>query len=236
MRACAPRHRPAAGSPDKAPRTEINPTPNLTAQRTLSGVGVNTQMVALDSDPADAAALACSRDDPEAFVLVFERHFDAVFRFLRRRVGSDRAEDLAAEVFVQAFRGRLSYDTARADARPWLYGIAANLLGRHYREEERQLRAYARTGVDPLAQDGRVPAGVEAAWVDLELAAALAALPHLERETLLLHAWAELDPAEIAEALGVPAATVRTRLHRARRRLRERLAPHPRIRERSEHD
>ena len=177
----------------------------------------------MEQTPTDAELIAASREDARVFEGIFERHFDAVFRYLRRRVGADVADDLSADVFAAAFRARDRYDTTRVDARPWLYGIATNLLRQHYRDEERELAAYARTGVDPLAADdgrvGRVEAPASRAVAD-----ALASLPPVERETLLLHAWAELELHEIADALGVPAATVRTRLHRARTRLRERLA------------
>ena len=174
--------------------------------------------------PTDAEALAAACHDPQAFAVVFERHFDAVFRYLRRRVGRELAEDLAAEVFAEAFRGRQRYDASRADARPWLYGIAVNLLRHHYREEERKLRAFARSGIDEVVTDDRALDRVEATSASREIAVVLASLPAAEREVLLLHAWAELDHAEIAEALAIPPATVRTRLHRARARLRERLA------------
>ena len=58
------------------------------------------------------------------------------------------AEDLASETFVVAFARRSSYDQSRDDARPWLYGIAVNLLREHRRAEERRLRAYLRVPVD----------------------------------------------------------------------------------------
>lgn len=147
--------------------------------------------------------------------------------YLARRAGSDVGSELASEVFVTAFARRSRYDLARSDATPWLYGIAANLLHRRRRSEARQLRAYARMGVDP-------------AWVadpadrpDPALAAALGALGALkpaDRETLLLLAWADLDYEQIAEALAIPVGTVRSRLNRARRRLREALADDPILR------
>ena len=174
-------------------------------------------------EPTDAEAIAASRDDPRAFAVVFERHFDAIFRYLRRRVGAARAEELAAETFVQALAGRHRYDTAHADARPWLYGIAVNILRRHYRDEERALRAYARSGADPLIADEPSLDGLDAIAMGPAVAAALAELPPIEREALLLYAWAELGYGEIATALGIPVGTVRSRLSRARTRVRELL-------------
>jgi len=168
----------------------------------------------------DADALAASRSDPQAFVQVFDRHFDGIHRYLRRRVGTWLADDLAAATFTEAFATRGRYDERRSDARPWLYGIAINLLSHHYRDEERELRAYARTGVDPVAPD-EPRLVLESAHPDRDLAEALADLRDEERETLLLYAWAELSYAEIAEALAVPIGTVRSRLSRARQAMRE---------------
>ena len=93
---------------------------------------------------SDAQIIAASRVEPLVFAAVFDRHYDAVHRYLARRVGSDLADDLAAETFTTAFDVRRRYDTARPDARPWLFGIATNLLRHHHRGEARRLRAYAR--------------------------------------------------------------------------------------------
>jgi RNA polymerase sigma-70 factor (ECF subfamily) len=60
--------------------------------------------------------------------LLFERYFASVHRYISQRLGPDLADDLAAETFVVAFEGRASYDPLRPDARPWLLGIATNLV------------------------------------------------------------------------------------------------------------
>jgi RNA polymerase sigma factor (sigma-70 family) len=166
---------------------------------------------------SDAEAIQASRSDPEAFVEVFDRHFHAIHRYLHRRVGPGLAEDLAASTFTEAFAARRRYDRRRPDALPWLYGIASNLLRHHYRTEERQLRAFARTGIDPVGSES-VPD-----FRGADVAAAVAALNAEDRETLLLFAWAELGYAEIAQALGVPIGTVRSRLNRARTTVRKLL-------------
>jgi RNA polymerase sigma-70 factor (ECF subfamily) len=175
-------------------------------------------------ESTDGDAIAASASDPSAFDVVFERHFDAIFRYIRRRVGRHRAEELAAETFAQALASRDRFDRRYTNARPWLFGIAVNLLRHHYRREERELNAYASAGADPLAAEepslARLDA--EAAWP--LVAQALAELPPIEREALLLFAWAELSYDEIALALEIPAGTVRSRLNRARTRLRELLA------------
>jgi RNA polymerase sigma-70 factor (ECF subfamily) len=106
-----------------------------------------------------------------------------------------------------------------------LFGIATNLVRHHVRGERRRLIAYARTGVDPVFQpdmdavDSRVDAGA----LGPRLALGLASLRAAERDVLLLYAWADLGYEEIAQALSIPVGTVRSRLHRARRRVRELL-------------
>lgn len=163
----------------------------------------------------DAEAIAASLSEPSAFVDVFDRHFGAIHRYLRRRVGSHIADELASEAFAQAFEHRKRFDRDRPDARPWLYGIAHNLLRHHYRDEERALRAYARSV--------EVEAAEPEDAVDPEVAKLLAELSPGERDVLLLVAWAELEYSEVAEALGIPIGTVRSRLNRARARVRELL-------------
>jgi RNA polymerase sigma-70 factor (ECF subfamily) len=173
--------------------------------------------------PTDREAIAASLNDPRAFVIVFERHFDAIFRYLLRRVGRARAEELASETFTTAFAVRHRFDASAWGARPWLYGIAVNLLRHHYRSEERELRAYARSAVDPLGFDDSPLEHIEAEATAARVAEALAELTPVEREVLLLYAWADLSYAEIAQAIDVPVGTVRSRLNRARRHVRELL-------------
>ena len=176
----------------------------------------------------DARAIADSLRRPSAFEAVFTRHFAAVHRYAQQRVGVDAADEIAAETFLQAFDNRRRFDAAQPSARPWLLGIATNLMRRRWRDEKRQLAAYART-LEVAVADG---AAVESAappvgGVDRELAAALASLTGDDRDALLLYVWADLSYQEIGDALAVPIGTVRSRISRARRRLRERLAPAP---------
>jgi RNA polymerase sigma-70 factor, ECF subfamily len=177
------------------------------------------------SGPTDSAAIAASVDTPSAFGAVFERHHAVIHRYLARRLGTDLADELAAEVFAVAFAKRGRYDGRFEDARPWLFGIATRLAKKHARREVRKLRAYARTGVDPAAasHEDRVVAEADSAAAGPVLAAALAALPRAERDVLLLFAWAELGYPEIAAALSISPGTVKSRLHRARNRVRESL-------------
>ncbi|MGW7339905.1 RNA polymerase sigma factor [Streptomyces sp. NPDC054808] len=192
------------------------------------GPGVGIGNVRADAE-SDASVIARSRDEPEAFAALFDRHADAVHRYVARRLGGEVADDLVAETFTTAFQQRHRYDPARGagdDARPWLFGIATNLVGRHRRAEARRFKAMARVPAladhdEPLAD--RAADRVVARAVRRELAAALAALPARHRDVLLLVAWGDLGYGEAAQALGIPVGTVRSRLHRARGKLREAL-------------
>lgn len=173
---------------------------------------------------SDSAAIAGSIGSPVAFAPIFDRHFDAVHAYLQRRIGPDLADELAAQTFLVAFDNRTRYDSSRPNARPWLFGIATNLLLHHRRHAARELRAYAMTGIDPIldAFDG-VEARIDASNMRRELADALARIPADELDVLLLYAWADLSYPEVAEALEIPIGTVRSRLSRARGRIRELL-------------
>ena len=166
-----------------------------------------------------------TRSVGRSFDQVFEAEYRPLRGYLYRRLGSSDADELAAETFAIAYRRWDDLDPSRP-VRPWLYGIAANLLRHQWRKERRMLRAHARSGNDQIpAQDE--DASVKRADAEAQrrsLAAALAELRLGEREVLLLHAWADLTDAEIAEALSLPIGTVKSRLHRARVRMRNRLA------------
>lgn len=172
----------------------------------------------------DAQAIKRSLADPTAFVSVFDRHFALVHRYLQVRAGESNADDLAAQTFEVAFRRRADYDGAYSDARPWLFGIAFNVLRDARRREQRQQRALERLAPREADDDSpfeRVDAGAGASAVRR----ALSEMPEDDRDLLLLYACAGLSYEECAVALGVPLGTVRSRLHRLRARLRKRLAP-----------
>jgi RNA polymerase sigma factor (sigma-70 family) len=180
-------------------------------------------------EPDDAAIIERSVRDPEAFAALYDRHAAALHRYVARRLGQGVADDVVADTFLTAFRKRARYDpNAARDARPWLYGIAANLIGKHTRSEVRMLRAYARTGADPVLTQQETAADdafsrVEGAAGQRDLARALATLAKGDRDVLLMIAWADLSYAEVAAALGIPVGTVRSRLNRARTRIRAAL-------------
>nr|WP_191897234.1 sigma-70 family RNA polymerase sigma factor [Planomonospora parontospora] len=176
-------------------------------------------------DVGDAEVIRRSLEEPDAFALLFDRYAPEIHRYAIRRLGDSLADDVVADTFLAAFQRRDRYDLTRPDARPWLYGIAGNLIGRHRRVEIRSYRALARTGADEVAESyaDRVDARVSASAVQKDLAGALAGLSAGDREVLLLVAWADLTYDEVAEAVGIPVGTVRSRLHRARRKTRAAL-------------
>jgi RNA polymerase sigma-70 factor (ECF subfamily) len=180
-------------------------------------------MGASEGDTSDSDEIAASLTDPERFGMVAERHFGAIFQYLARRVGREAAEDLGAETFVIAFSARSRYDLSRDNARPWLFGIATNLIRRHRRSELRMLKAYTRS-VPPAHIDDQVEEhSVQMDHVALlaRVADAFSKLDPAQRDALHLTAIEGLSYAETAEALGVPVGTVHSRVARARMTLRD---------------
>jgi RNA polymerase sigma-70 factor (ECF subfamily) len=180
-------------------------------------------------ESSDADVIAASFERPAAFGGIFDRHATSLHRYFVRRLGPFDAEALVGDVFRIAFEKRQTYDLARPNARPWLYGIGTNLLARHRRGEERRIRAVARLAAQRVPTvdlaDG-VSDAVDAASLWPRVADAVATLPQPERDALMLHVWEGLSYEDVAEALAVPVGTVRSRLHRARSRVRELAGPY----------
>jgi RNA polymerase sigma-70 factor (ECF subfamily) len=175
--------------------------------------------------PSDAELIAQSVREPGAFAAVFDRHADEILRYAHASLGADLAEDVMAETFLAAFRARARYDTSRADARPWLYGIAIRQIGSHRRAEARWRRLLAAAPADMAAEDftDRSANRVVAASLRPQLLATLNSLRRQDRELLLLHAWAGLSYEESAAALGLTVSAVKSRLHRIRIKIKAAL-------------
>jgi RNA polymerase sigma factor (sigma-70 family) len=176
---------------------------------------------------SDSAAIAASIDGPESFSLLFDRHYPAVHRYLARRAPAGHADDLASATFVVAFERRQTFRADSASARPWLLGIATNLLHDRYRRERRELGTFARLSAEQPCPATGARQSAEDSNGEPGLAAALASLDPAQRDALLLYAWEELSYEEIADALDVPVGTVRSRLSRAREHLRSHLEAAP---------
>ena len=179
----------------------------------------------------DEHILAVSLGQPEVFGELYARHFPAVYRYVAGRLGPDAADDLAAETFLAAFRHRHRFDPARGAVRPWLFGMATNLVAQHHRAESRWYAALVRAGADPLiapsasaGDEERIADRIAASQARPALAAVVGRLPDRDRDVLLLVAVGGLSYAEVAFALGIPEGTVGSRLNRARRKTLAALA------------
>lgn len=171
----------------------------------------------------DAEIIAASLADPAEFEVIFRRHYQVVRAYLQRRAGLDVGEELAAQTFLVAFDQRRRFNASYASARPWLFAVATNLLRHHLRDSTRHRRL---TSVDASGERNDMEDAderVAAAQLRPVLERALASLSATDRETFLLQTLGDLSNNEIAEALSIPAGTVRSRMHRARNALREQL-------------
>jgi RNA polymerase sigma factor (sigma-70 family) len=177
---------------------------------------------------SDGAIIEQSLREPEQFAAIFDRYYNMIHGYTARRLGPGLADDVAAETFLIAFSAREKYDLSRPEAKPWLYGIASNLISRHVRAEIRQYRALARACIPDEAggDPDRIEARLDAQALRKTLAAVLADIPRRDRDVLLLVAWAGLTSAEAGRGLGIPAGTARSRLHRARKRVQDALSQH----------
>jgi RNA polymerase sigma-70 factor (ECF subfamily) len=181
-----------------------------------------------EHDLADAALFERSVAEPELFTVVFDRYYRAVYGYVSRHVGRTMADDIAAETFIRAFERRAAYDPTAERALPWLLGIALNLLAHHRRSEARQFRALAAAGgLEPRHSPDDTGDSRLDADTTQRLIAGLEQLDEYDREALLLYAWGELKYHEIADVLGIPVGTVRSRMNRARRKLRQALETSP---------
>lgn len=171
-----------------------------------------------DSDVPPAVAAAAHT---AAFCDLLRRHSQVIHAYLARRGGRDAADDLLGDVLLRAYAARLRYDERWPDPRPWLYGIARNVLREHWRRNGQGGAVPARLAVseDPWPDvDSRLDAVARRA----DLRRALDRLADGDREVLLLVTWEGLTPAEAA--LGIPSGTARSRPHRARAIMRQLLA------------
>lgn len=161
--------------------------------------------------------------DAQAFGVLFERHARAVYVFCFRRTADwSLAEDLTSVVFLEAWRRRAQVRLVRESALPWLLGVATNVVLNARRSLRRHRAALERL---PREQEPDFADDVAERLDDerhmRSLLHALAALPRRERDVLALCRFAGLSYEEAAVALGIPVGTVRSRLSRARARLRE---------------
>ena len=159
---------------------------------------------------------AVGQGDERALGLLVERYAARIHAFLARVTGDrDDADDLLQDTWMRVARGARGFDGARL-VRPWIYGIAANLARDLHRRRGVRLRAVQRADV---AAPEAAPAFRPVERIDMR--ERLARLPERLREVLVLRYFDGLDEAEMAEALGIPRGTVKSRLHGALRALRQ---------------
>lgn len=176
---------------------------------------------AITSVSTDSEIIRRSRDSPSAFAELYDRHAVAIHRYASRRLG-EAADDIMSETFLVAFEKRASFDDSVDDARPWLYGIATVLVNKHRRQEARAWRGLVAGGAAANADVAEGPDDrLDAELGIRRLATAIRRMPARDRDALLLYAWGDLDYEGVARALDVPVGTVRSRLNRARRQLRQ---------------
>lgn len=168
-----------------------------------------------------------SRGDEAAFLLLYERHKDAVFRFAYRMLGSStQAEDVTHDCFLSLIRRPDGFDESRAKLRTYLLAAARNLSLKSLRRagQEVALEEYveeARTEREPTPL--RKLLDEELA---VEVSRAVASLPPLQREALVLFEYEGLSLKEVALVAETDVGTVKARLRRARLRLRRELEPY----------
>jgi RNA polymerase sigma-70 factor (ECF subfamily) len=163
---------------------------------------------------------------PDARAVVadwFDRHVDSIYGYVARRVGEHIARDVVSETFRVALERFDQFDGARGGERAWLFGIATNVLRRHWRTEERRLRTCAAVAGSPDVTGDPLVAVEEAVDAQRRLARlvdAVCSLSSDDRDLLVLTAWEGMSSVETASVMGVPAGTVRSRLNRIRTQLR----------------
>lgn len=167
--------------------------------------------------------------DENEFEQLYSQHWREVLGYALRRTGSPSdAADVASEVFLVVWRRRDEVP-GRNDFRPWLFGVARNVLLNHRRGERRRERlgALLLSAVEEQHPD------TADVVVDRDqhhaLIASVRGLPELDRELVTLVSWDGLSPTEAAVALQMNPVTARVRLHRARKRLRASLEEQARL-------
>lgn len=177
---------------------------------------------------SDAQLIERSFSDPRCFERIFDRHFDAVHRLVSSRIGPQDAPDVTAEAFARAFDRRHRFRLDRPSALPWLFGIAINVCRERARRTSRGRTATGRlAAATELQTEGfelAVAERIDAERLRPDLIEALRSLSDDEYTLLMLASESDLTYEQMAATLSIPVGTVRSRLSRARARVRRSLA------------
>src|SRR3954447_1639188 len=158
--------------------------------------------------------------DRSAFEKLYQRYARPVFGLALRRLGDrGRAEDALQETFVSVWRSARTYKPERGPGAPWLYGVARNAIV----DRSRARNEPAAEAPDEPALDAGPADRAESSWVQWRVHRALETLPEREREVIALAYWSDLSQSEVAEKLGIPLGTVKTRTRAALAHLAEAL-------------
>jgi len=163
-------------------------------------------------DPNDGGVIVESLPEPTRFAAIFDRHYDAVYWFVARRVGASLAADLAAETFARAFAGRRRYRPRRAAAHGrGCSGLPSTCFGTTTEPRRASFELTPGPASIRCSRQRRMWRGASTASAGPRLAEALAALRPAERDVLLLFAWADIAEALELEVDGTFAAQPRSR-------------------------
>ena len=198
-------------------------------QENLSGTRQVSPETVVSGQTAQEAQLIeqARQGDEVAWAKLVARHQDAVFRLAFLLLGNpDDAQDVAQDALIRAFYALDSFDTTRS-LRPWLLRITSNLVSNKRRSIARYLTAVGRwfqkeaVIAEPDFQDSQVQQ-----WEAQTVWQAVQRLSQPDQEIIYLRFFLELSVAETADAAGIAPGTVKSRLHRALRRLRQVIAQH----------
>jgi RNA polymerase sigma-70 factor (ECF subfamily) len=155
--------------------------------------------------------------DGNAFELLYRRYSRPVFGLALRRLGDrSRAEDAVQETFTSVWRSARTYRPERGPGAPWLYAVARNAIVDDARGSLKESLAET---PDEASDDAGPPERAEQGWLAWQVHRALEELPDAERRVLELAYWSGLSQSEVAEFLGIPLGTVKTRTRSALSRL-----------------
>lgn len=172
---------------------------------------------------SDAEVIRESLTDNRVFEAICIRHYDAVYKYVARRHGTDRAVDVVQEVFLKALTLRSCYDPSKPECLPWLYAIARNSVGDSIRKARRrakasrvlrEVRVVHSYCIDDIEN---VAARIDAEILAPQLYAALDVLTPRDREVIGLRIFCQLTDREIAERIGIPLGTAKSRMSRGLR-------------------
>lgn len=178
-----------------------------------------------DRDTDEQLLERASSGDEAAFQVLYSRYRDLIFRFAFRLVGSAAAaEDVTHDCFLTLIRQPDRFNAERASFRTYLYAVARNLSLKNFNNSRRESPLSDLEEEPPVAERQQPVRQLLDRELSAEVQQAIANLPPLQREALILFEYEELSLAEIAAIVDADVGTVKGRLFRARARLRQELA------------